>query len=115
MEKSPLLLLRTFCTFTQPSEAHCFTKPMLFSSMKNPNIYLQEFSMLCFVLCPLLGSRTEPFFNESVKYFHQMERSIERTQVFFNKLKEYIDYLGRPSYSKEELKKKKFLAENITR
>ena len=88
---------------------------MLFSSMKNPNIYLQEFSMLCFVLCPLLGSRTEPFFNESVKYFHQMERSIERTQVFFNKLKEYIDYLGRPSYSKEELKKKKFLAENITR
>ena len=44
-----------------------------------------------------------------------MERSIERTQVFFNKLKEYIDYLGKPSYSKEELKKKKFLAENITR
>ena len=44
-----------------------------------------------------------------------MERSIERTQVFFNKLKEYIDYLGKPSYSKEELKKKKYLAENITR
>jgi hypothetical protein len=44
-----------------------------------------------------------------------MEKSLESTQVFFNKLKEYIDYLGKPNYSKEELRQKKFMAENITR
>ena len=44
-----------------------------------------------------------------------MEKSIESTQVFFTKLKEYIDYLGKPSYSPDELKQKKYMAENITR
>ena len=51
----------------------------------------------------------------SFKFLVQMEKSLESTQVFFNKLKEYIDYLGKPSYSKDELRQKKFMAANITR
>jgi len=44
-----------------------------------------------------------------------MEKSLKRTQVFFGKLKDYIDYLGKPSFSKEELRKKRQMADNITR
>lgn len=44
-----------------------------------------------------------------------MEKSLQKTQAFFGKLKDYIDYLGKPSYSKEELRKKRQMAENITR
>ena len=39
---------------------------------------------------------------------------LDKTKKFFNKLKGCIDFLQAPSYSKDELRLKRSLAENIT-
>ena len=43
-----------------------------------------------------------------------LSKNLEQTKTFFKKLKGYIDFLQAPSYSKEELKQKRLLAESIT-
>ena len=43
-----------------------------------------------------------------------MAKNLDQTKKFFNKLKGCIDFLQAPSYSKDELRLKRSLAENIT-
>ena len=44
-----------------------------------------------------------------------LAQNLEQTKAFFKKLKVYTDFLGTPSYSKDELRQKRRLAENISR
>ena len=44
-----------------------------------------------------------------------LAKNLEQTKAFYKKLKGYVDFLGTPSYSKDELRQKRRLAENISR
>ena len=44
-----------------------------------------------------------------------LARNLQQSQIFFTKLKAFIDFLNMPNYSKEEVKQKKILADKITR
>lgn len=44
-----------------------------------------------------------------------LEQNIEQTKAFFKKLKDYVDFLATPSYSKDELRQKRRMAESISR
>ena len=46
---------------------------------------------------------------------HLLARNLNQTQVFFDKLKAFIDFLNQPNYSKEEVRQKRLLADRITR
>ena len=44
-----------------------------------------------------------------------LAQNLEQTKAFFKKLKGYVDFLSLPSYSKDELRQKRKMAENISR
>jgi hypothetical protein len=44
-----------------------------------------------------------------------LARNLQQTQVFFDKLKAFIEFLNLPNYSKEEVRQKRALADRITR
>ena len=44
-----------------------------------------------------------------------LAKNLQQSQVFFTKLKAFIDFLNMPNYSKEEVRQKKVLADKITR
>jgi len=44
-----------------------------------------------------------------------LARNLQQSQIFFTKLKAFIDFLNMPNYSKEEVRQKKILADKITR
>ena len=44
-----------------------------------------------------------------------LAKNLDQTKAFYKKLKGYVDFLGTPSYSKDELRQKRRLAENISR
>lgn len=44
-----------------------------------------------------------------------LAQNLEQTKAFFGKLKNYVDFLSMPSYSKDELRQKRKMAENISR
>ena len=50
-----------------------------------------------------------------VKSRMMLAKNLEQTKAFYKKLKGYVDFLGTPSYSKDELRQKRRLAENISR
>lgn len=43
-----------------------------------------------------------------------LAQNLEQTKAFFGKLKNYVDFLSMPSYSKDELRQKRKMAENIS-
>lgn len=44
-----------------------------------------------------------------------LAQNLEQTKAFFSKLKTYVDFLSNPSYSKDELRQKRKMAEKISR
>jgi len=44
-----------------------------------------------------------------------LAQNLEQTKAFFGKLKNYVDFLSMPNYSKEELRQKRKMAINISR
>ena len=44
-----------------------------------------------------------------------LAQNLEQTKAFFGKLKNYVDFLSMPNYSKDELRQKRKMAENISK
>ena len=53
--------------------------------------------------------------NIKTKSKQLLARNLQQSQMFFTKLKAFIDFLNMPNYSKEEVRQKKILADKITR
>ena len=103
-------------------------KPVLLQDPKNEADDLDDFTEPNNVDCePLVDSSSSLIFTKifsdvdelsedmRVKSRMLLAKNLEQTKAFYKKLKGYVDFLGTPSYSKDELRQKRRLAENISR
>ena len=62
--------------------------------------------------CEQLAQISDDISNKSKQL---LDKNLQQSQVFFTKLKAFIDFLNLPNYSKAEVRHKKVLADKITR